>query len=152
MYGAMVRAGACAVALALVAAGPVPAAAQKKERQRNEITGTFDVKFEEIANNCKDTGMRLRTCTFELTQKKRGLEVSFPLAPVMSGSVSRNGRFRADAAKGATATQGVAGKFSVAGRVAGDVIQLVFIAEYFRGKAPLCTQSWNASGIRQKKT
>jgi hypothetical protein len=127
---------------------PLPAAAQPDDKA-DDISGTYEVRFEEIASNCTETGMQLRKGEFTLAQDRgRKLEVSFPMTPVMYGKVNKDGKFRAEAKKGGTAIAGVDGRFSVAGRVNDRVIQLVFIAEYYRGKSPLCTQSWNASGIR----
>jgi hypothetical protein len=65
----------------------------------------------------------------------------------MKGRTRRAGKFRAAANKGKTSIKGVDGRFSAAGRVAsGNKIQFILVAEYFQDKAPLCTQSWNASG------
>lgn len=139
--------------LVIVALSAAPARAQKRgKKQGPPVAGDYEVTFDEIANNCRETGMRLRKGTFTLAEKKDdALEVSFPMTPVMYGKLTRNGKFRAEAKKGGTAIQGVDGKFSVAGRVDDGVIQLVFIAEYFRGKTPLCTQSWNAEGLHENK-
>ena len=81
--------------------------------------------------------------------KAKNVSVTIPSVPIMSGVVSRGGKFRAVAKRGKTATKGVDGKFSVAGRVEKGNIQFLFIAEFFEGDKPLCTQSWNASGPRQ---
>jgi hypothetical protein len=150
----------CAVfGVALVAGTAAPAAAQERKQRpqkprREPATGKYTVKFEEIANNCQNTGMTLKRGTYALTEKKGGsLDVSLEMVPVMSGRVGADGKFRAEAKMGGTAIQGVLGKFSVAGKLEdGGLIQLVFIAEYFESsKKPLCTQSWNASGYREDK-
>ena len=49
---------------------------------------------------------------------------------------------------GPTSIEGLDGKFSVAGHVDDGVLSLVFVAEYYAQKKPLCTQSWNISGLR----
>jgi len=134
-----------AVTLAAVAGA---AAAQDKEAV--SIKGKYATKFEAVANNCSKAGMSLSSATVEVSQQKeRSVSVTIPSVPIMSGSVSRGGKFRASARRGKTAIQGVAGRFSVAGRVEKGTIQFLFIAEYFEGDKPLCTQSWNASGPRQ---
>jgi hypothetical protein len=67
----------------------------------------------------------------------------------MKGATSKGGKFNAKAKKGGTAIQGVDGKFSVTGTVKDGVLQLVLVAEYYNGEKPLCTQSWNASGLEK---
>jgi hypothetical protein len=43
------------------------------------------------------------------------------------------------------------GVFSVAGRVSSDgMLSLVLVGEYQTQGKPLCTQSWNLSGIKGK--
>jgi hypothetical protein len=45
---------------------------------------------------------------------------------------------------------GLSGRYSVAGRVDGGMLQLVLSAEYIRQDTnkPYCTQTWNVSGLR----
>lgn len=144
---------AASFGLALVAADGA-AAAQRKDApaqpaQPARIDGKYAAKFDAVANNCSRAGMSLSSATVELTQKARGVSVTIPAVPIMGGTVSRGGKFRAVAKRGKTAIQGVEGRFSVAGRVEKRTIQFLFIAEYFEGTKPLCTQSWNATGPRQ---
>ena len=134
-----------------VAAWAGPAAAQSKDAP--SIKGKYSAKFEPVANNCARAGMSLSSTTVDVSQqpapKDRNVSVTIPSVPIMSGVVSRGGKFRAAAKRGKTAIQGVDGRFSVAGRVEKGTIQFLFIAEYFEGDKPLCTQSWNAHGPRQ---
>jgi len=135
--------------LAVTLAAVVGAAAAQ-DKEAVSIKGKYATKFEAVANNCAKVGMSLSSATVEVSQQKeRGVSVTIPSVPIMSGTVSRGGKFRASARRGKTAIQGVAGRFSVAGRVEKGTIQFLFIAEYFEGDKPLCTQSWNASGPRQ---
>jgi hypothetical protein len=134
-------------ALAGTADAEVAAAGEGKAAP--SLGGQYEVKFDEVANNCQGTGMNLRAATIELTEKRKNLTLTIPLVPVMSGTIMGDGKFQAAARRGRTAIEGIDGKFSAAGRVDKGLIQLVFIAEYFRGKAPLCTQSWNVSGLRK---
>jgi hypothetical protein len=139
-----------AAAVAVAAALLVPAgdaSAQNRDRDIEQIAGKYEVKFEEVQSSCSTTGMNLQRATVELSQKGRNLQVTIPAMPVMSGRVSRGGRFKAEAKKGGTAIRGVDGRFTISGRVNRGVIQLVLIAEYFQGRKPLCTQSWNGSGV-----
>jgi hypothetical protein len=118
----------------------------------SSIVGEYRVKFEEVQNSCSSTGMTLDKSTVEITAgKRKRIDVTIPMVPLMKGVASKGGKFKAKARLGATAIQGVKGKFSASGRVSDDVIQMVFIAEYFRGDNPLCTQSWNASGVKKVK-
>jgi len=149
---------AVVVVAAMFATGAGTADAQKKKQdKKNEdisaLVGDYDVKFEEIANNCNKTGMNLRKGTITLavtTEKKKAqrFTVSVPIAPVMYGSDPTKGKFRVNAPRSGTGIQGVAGEFSASGRVNSGVIQFVYIAEYFTSGKPLCTQSWNVSGAK----
>lgn len=130
--------------------GASAAAAQRKETAKVRVDGKYAAKFDRVANNCARAGMSIASATVEVTQpKERSVTVTIPSVPIMSGSVSRAGKFRAVAKRGKTAIQGVDGRFSVAGRVEKGAIQFLFIAEYFEGDKPLCTQSWNGTGPRQ---
>ncbi len=147
---------AVVVAAAMFASAVGTADAQKRKRKKKEdvkaLLGAYDVKFEEIANNCAQTGMNLRkgTITLALDEKKRSqrFTLSVPIAPVMYGSDPKKGKFRVKAKKSGTAIQGVKGQFSASGRVNDGIIQFVYIAEYFTRGKPLCTQSWNVSGAK----
>jgi hypothetical protein len=134
------------VALFTAAAGR--AEAQAKEEKA--VGGEYDVKYDEVANNCTDVGMNLARGTVKLTTKgKDGLVIDIERMPVMSGSISKSRKFKAASKLERTSIQGLDGKFSSAGRVEDGVIQIVLIAEYYADKKPLCTQSWNVSGIRK---
>lgn len=138
---------AVVASLALTLAALAGVAAAQGDEPR--VEGTYRAKFEAVANNCAKAGMSLSAAAVEVTRKDRSVSVTIPAVPIMKGSVSRGGKFRASARRGKTAIKGVEGRFSVAGRVEKGTIQFLFIAEYFEGEKPLCTQSWNASGPRQ---
>ncbi len=134
-----------ALIIAAMSALAVPASAQE-----SDIAGNYDVKFEEVQNSCTNTGMTLRRENVELTRgAKKRIDVTIPMVPLMKGATSKGGKFNAKAKKGATAIQGVDGKFSITGTVKDGVLQLVLVGEYFSGDKPLCTQSWNASGLKK---
>jgi hypothetical protein len=140
-------AGAALVTMSL-ADGGRGAAAQTREPPR--VAGKYAATFQEVANNCSGMGMNLGSATIELSQSgERAVQVMVPAVPIMRGVVGKAGKFKADAKRGKTAIQGVDGRFSVAGRVDDKGIQFLFIAEYYRGTRPMCTQSWNASGPRR---
>jgi hypothetical protein len=126
------------------------AAAQSRGGEPVRVAGTYGATFSSVANNCDGVGMNIATANVELSQSAgRRISVTLPAVPIMSGVVNRTGKFKASVKRGKTAIAGVDGRFSVAGRVAKDTIQLLFIAEYFKGQKPLCTQSWNATGPRK---
>jgi hypothetical protein len=130
------------------------AAAQAQPRPSRpataKVAGKYAATFLEVANNCSGMGMSLREATVELFQSnERAVQVTMPSVPIMRGVVSQAGKFKAEAKRGKTAIEGVDGRFSVAGRVDDKGIQFLFIAEYYRGARPMCTQSWNASGPRR---
>ena len=135
--------------LAVILLASVGAAAAQSKDAPPRVEGKYAARFDAVANNCSKAGMSLSSATVEVSQPKpRSVSVTIPAVPIMSGVVSRGGKFRAVAKRGKTAIQGVEGRFSVAGRVEKGTIQFLFIAEYFEGEKPLCTQSWNASGPR----
>lgn len=141
------------VAIAALFGLPTSAGAERsrgKTMQVAEAVGSYDTKFEEVSNNCKDTGLTLTQGRVKLTRVKgRSIQLSMASVPSMRGAVRKGGKFRAKAKKGKTALKGITGRFSAGGRVGDGAIQFVFIAEYFRAGEPLCTQSWNATGKKK---
>ena len=108
---------------------------------------SYAATFEEVVNNCSQDGYQMSKGTVKIaTGAGRTITVSVDGIPDMDGSWGRSGgKFKAEA-RGATASPGVTGKFSMAGRVDTDGIQALFIVELYRGKKPLCTQSWSVTG------
>ena len=112
-----------------------------------DVAGTYTVTFANVANNCHEDALKLERS--RLTLETRGddrLVARIPGVAAMTGTERQGGQFRADVRSGATEIEGTRARYSVAGRVRGGDIQLVFIAEYYRGDRPLCTQSWSGSG------
>ena len=142
----------------LCAVAPGSASAQHRRRGGGasddvHLAGTYAVRFEEVSNNCGPAGigMNLGSAKVAVSESHGGhaIQVTIPSVPIMSGTASKGGKFRAVARRGKTAIQGVDGRFSLAGRVDGKgSMKVLFIAEYYRGKKPICTQSWNARGPR----
>lgn len=138
--------------VALLATGLVGALA-RPARADDNVLGTYDVKYEEVANNCTDVGMTLGRGVLEIEQKKgtSALAVDIERIPLMAGGPAKGGKLKATSKIGPTSIAGLDGKFSVAGRSQDGMLQLVFVAEYFvKGKA-LCSQSWNIAGVRKDK-
>jgi hypothetical protein len=145
----LIRSVRVLLAAAALCVATTPASAQRASSDA-PVGGAFEAKFELVSSNCKDTGMKLGRVSVDLAERARGrLDVTVPMVPVMSGVVSRGGKFKAEAKRGKTAIAGLEGRFSVAGRVEGKTIQFLLIAEYYQGGKALCTQSWNAGGPKR---
>lgn len=113
-----------------------------------EVTGTYDVKYEEVANNCTSTGMALRNGKLVIRKDKSQLVVDIERLPLMSGSPNKTGAVRATSKIGPTSIEKLDGKFSVAGRADATALELVLVAEYYVKGNALCTQSWNVTGAK----
>ena len=140
---AIASAVAAALAFSFVADLAVPGAIATASAAARDAK-TYTVKFTEVANSCESTGVSLSTAKMEIAPvgKKRGLSVSIQMIPVMKGRAGKKGKFSARAKKGKTAIAGLDGKFAVSGTIAAGKVDIIFIAEYFKGKTPLCTTSW----------
>ena len=137
-----------ALAAAALAAAPAHADKGDKGDAKSAVAGTYDVKYDEVSNNCTNVGMTFTRGTLVIENKKT-LSVNIDLVPIMVGSEPKAGKLKAQSKLGPSVIQGLDGKFSVAGRVDDGVLQFVFVAEYYVKGKPLCTQSWNVSGVRQ---
>jgi len=115
---------------------------------RADVTGIYDVKFEEVSTNCTHP---LRYPPGKLTIKivGRSLTVDIDRTPLMGGVPSKNNRISAKSRSGNTMVDGMTGVFSVAGTVTPEgLLHLVMVGEYSAKKKPLCSQSWNVDGLR----
>jgi hypothetical protein len=129
-----------AAASALVALA-VPSAAQ------GDIGGSYEVVFTEVADNCEQEALSIARSQLSIeTRRTDQLVVRIPGVPAMSGSERRGGQFRAEVSSGHSPIQNTRARYSVAGRVREGQIQLLFIAEFYRGDRPLCTQSFSGTG------
>lgn len=116
--------------------------------QPSEVAGTYDVKYEEVANNCTNVGMALGRGTLKITKTGATVSVDIERIPVMSGAVNKT-KIKVASKPGPTSIAGLDGKFSLAGAVVESTVSFVFVAEYFSQNKALCTQSWNISGVRK---
>ena len=114
-----------------------------------EVTGTFDVNYDEVTSNCEQTGMALTRGKLEIIRRKaHTVAIDIDRVPIMVGSESKGGRVKATSKLGKTSIQGLDGRFSISGAVNGDgVLAIVFVPVYVQGK-PYCTQCWNVAGVR----
>lgn len=123
-----------------------PLAGAQNDRKGGDVTGSYDVRYEEVSSNCSTTSIALARGSLDITKKGKQLVVDIQRFPLMYGAPAKSGKIRASSKIGKSSIEGVDGKFSVAGRVDEGLIQLVFVAEYYVQGKPLCSQTWNVSG------
>lgn len=115
-----------------------------------DISGTYDVKFEDVSTNCTTQKLTYKPQPISVKVKGNQVTVDIDLTPVMTGVAQKNGKVSVKSKAGNTMIGGMKGVFSVAGRITADgSLSFVMVGEYSteQGK-PLCTQSWNVSGPR----
>jgi len=144
----------CFFVLALVAAASSTAFA-------DDASGSFDVKFDEMATTCTPPPVTLARSkvTIAINAKKNSVTVNIDTIPEMAGVPQKGGKVNAKTVKGTngvvpTTVQGLDAKYSIAGKIEeGGMLQLVLVAEYIKhdDKKPYCTQSWNVTGLRGDK-
>lgn len=110
--------------------------------------GSYSVTFDEVTSNCDSThGLALKKGTLQLTSRERGIQLQMTGLPAMRGTQRAGGKIKAEAE--ATDGKGIRRRFRVSGRTRDKGIQLLVIAELYRGETSLCTQSWNVTGQRR---
>jgi hypothetical protein len=124
------------------------------------VAESYEVKFEQVSTNCEHPLSYPARGSIRIEVKGDDLQVDIERTPLMVGKVAKSGsktepkteKISAKSPRpGHTPIEGMDGMFSVAGRVTGDgMVSLVMIGEYQTGGRPLCTQSWNLSGLRKK--
>jgi len=78
------------------------------------------------------------------------VQVDIDRTPLMVGKAAKTNKLSAKSPKaGHTPIEGMDGMFSVAGRITTEgMVSLVMVGEYQTAGKPLCTQSWNLSGLK----
>lgn len=119
----------------------------------DDIAGSYDVKFEEMGQNCKPPPVALGRGKLTIAIKKATLTVNIDTIPEMIGVPPKAGKINAKTLNGPlpTTVQGLDANYSIAGRVDdGGALQLVLVTEYIKhdDKKPYCTQSWNVTGAK----
>ena len=116
----------------------------------DDVSGSYEVKFEQVSSNCEHPVAYPQHGTIKIEVKGGDLQVDIEHTPLMVGKPTKNGKISAKSPRpGHTMIQGMDGVFSVAGRVTSEgMLALVMIGEYQASGKPLCTQSWNLSGLR----
>ncbi|MBA3458957.1 MAG: hypothetical protein H0T46_03280 [Deltaproteobacteria bacterium] len=132
-------------AAVLLIATVAPAAAE-------DLTGTYDVKYEEVSTNCPSP-LKYQHGKLEVKKTSTGVNVDINRTPVMQGSVTKAGKVSAKSKAGPTMLDGMNGVFSVAGKITAEgVLTFVMVGEYTAGGKALCSQSWNVVGSRADAT
>jgi len=135
--------------LALVVAAGAAATAHADEL----VAGSYDVKFEQVSTNCEHPLAYPQRGSIKIELKAGDVQVDIDRTPIMVGKPAKTGKLSARSPKpGHTPIEGMDGVFSVAGRITGEgMLSLVMVGEYQTAGKPLCTQSWNLSGLRAEK-
>jgi len=116
----------------------------------DDVYGTYDVKYEEVSTNCPSP-LKYGNGKLEVKKTSTGVNVDIDRTPVMQGSVGKAGKISAKSKSGPTMLDGMAGVFSVAGKITPEgVLSFVMVGEYTAGGKALCTQSWNVVGSKQE--
>jgi hypothetical protein len=134
------------VAVLLLAAAPAAA---------DDLAGAYDVKFEQISTNCDQPLSYDLHGSLKIEIKGTDLVIDIERTPLMVGKSPKSvGAVKISAKSpkpGHTKIQGMDGVFSVAGRITADgMLSLVMVGEYQTAGKPLCSQSWNLSGLRSR--
>jgi hypothetical protein len=116
----------------------------------DDLAGTYDVKFEQVSTNCEHPLAYPQRGSIKIEVKGADLQVDIDRTPIMVGKSAKSGKLSAKSPKpGRTPIEGMDGVFSVAGRITVEgMVSLVMVGEYQSAGKPLCTQSWNLSGLR----
>lgn len=118
----------------------------------DDLAGSYEVKFEQVSTNCEHPVAYPQHGSIKIEVKGNDLQVDIERTPLMVGKPTKNGKVSATSPRaGHTPVEGMDGVFSVAGKISPDgIVSLVMIGEYQAAGKPLCTQSWNLSGLRGK--
>lgn len=113
------------------------------------VSGSYDVKYEEVSNNCPSP-LRYAHGRMEVKNTKgQAITVDIDRTPLMLGSRLKKNGISAKSKSGPTMLDGMDGVFSLAGKITPEgLIDLMMIGEYsVKGKA-LCSQSWKVVGTK----
>ena len=120
----------------------------------DDLAGAYEVKFEQISTNFEHPLAYPQQGTVKIEVKGVDMQVDIDRTPRMvgktkPGKVSEPRKVSAKSPKaGHTPKEGMDGMFSVAGRGTTEgMLSLVMGGEYQAAGRPLCTQSWNLSGL-----
>jgi hypothetical protein len=118
----------------------------------DDLAGAYDVKFEQVSTNCEHPLAYPSHGTLKIEVKGADVQVDIDRTPLMVGKAAKTRKVSAKSPKaGHTPIEGMDGMFSIAGRITTEgMVSLVLVGEYQTAGKPLCTQSWNLSGLKAK--
>jgi len=118
----------------------------------DDVTGSYDVKFDQVSTNCEHPLAYPQHGSIKIDVKGGELQVDIERTPLMTGKPTTTGKISVRSAKlGHTPIQGMDGMFSLAGRISAEgMLSLVMVGEYQTGGKPLCSQSWNLTGLKAR--
>ena len=113
------------------------------------VSGSYDVKYEEVSNNCPSP-LKYPHGKIDIKNTKgAAITIDIDRTPLMLGSTGKNGKISAKSKVGPTMLDGMDGSFSVAGKVTPEgLVNFVMVGEYSVKGKPLCSQSWNVVGSK----
>jgi len=116
----------------------------------DDLAGSYDVKFEQVSTNCEHPLAYPSHTTLKIEAKGANVQVDIDRTPLMVGKAAKTRKISAKSPKaGHTPIEGMDGMFSIAGRITTEgMVSLVLVGEYQTAGKPLCTQSWNLSGLK----
>jgi hypothetical protein len=116
----------------------------------DDLAGSFEVKFEQVSSNCEHPLAYPQHGTLKIETKGGDVQVNIERTPLMVGKSTKTNKLNVKSPKpGHTPIEGMDGVFSIAGRINPDgMLSLVMVGEYQAAGKPLCTQSWNLTGVR----
>jgi hypothetical protein len=114
------------------------------------VAGSYEVKFEQVSTNCEHPLAYPQHGTIKIAVKGHDVQVDIERTPLMVGKSTKTKKISAQSPKpGHTPIDGMDGVFSIAGRITEEgMLALVLVGEYQTAGRPLCTQSWNLSGLK----
>src|SRR5215213_2475347 len=78
-----------------------------------DISGTYDVKFEDVSTNCTTQKLTYKPQPISVKVKGNQVTVDIDVTPVMTGVPQKNGKVSAKSRAGNTMISGMKGVFSV---------------------------------------
>jgi hypothetical protein len=119
----------------------------------DDVTGTYDVKFETMASDCNPPPVALGRGKLTIGSKKGSLTLDVSPLPQLAGGESNEGKvtFKSNRVFGTTVV-GLLAKYSATGDAKGGKIDLLLIADYIKqtDSKPYCKQSWKVTGDKKK--
>jgi len=115
----------------------------------DDVTGTYDVKFETMASDCNPPPVALGRGKLTIGSKKGSLTLDVSPIPQLAGGAAKDGKvtFKSNRVFGTTVV-GLLAKYSATGSVDAGKLELLLVADYIKqtDSKPYCKQSWKVTG------